>query len=110
MANKQHIIVAHAYDKRGRILAVATNSYKKTHPLQSYFAEKVGQPERHFLHAEIACLVRCKDQSIHTLRIWRYGKDGQLLCAKPCGICMEAIKAFGPKEIWYSDYGTMVKL
>lgn len=110
MSKHRHVLVAHAYDKRGRLLAVATNSYKKTHPLQADFAEKVGHPDRQFLHAEIACLIRCKDQPIHKLMVWRYDRDGQLLCAKPCPICMEAIKAFCPSEVWYSDYGTMVKL
>lgn len=110
MSKHKHILVAHAYDKRGRLLAVATNSYTKTHPLQARFAEKVGHPNRQVLHAEIACLIRCKDQPIHKLMVWRYGRDGQLVCAKPCAICQTAIEAFRPNEVWYSDYGTMIKL
>ena len=110
MANKRYIIVAHAYDKRGRILAVATNSYTKTHPMQDFFARKVGHPEKHFLHAEILCMLRCKEKPIHTLKVWRYNQAGELVCAKPCTICQDAISIFQPKEIWYSDYGTMVKL
>ena len=110
MSKHKHILVAHAYDKRGRLLAVATNSYTKTHPLQAYFARKVGHPAKQFLHAELACILRCKDQPIHTLRIFRYGATGELACAKPCPICQEAIQAFRPNEVWYSDYGTVVKL
>lgn len=110
MSSKKHIIVAHAYNKRGILIACATNSYTKTHPIQSYFAKKVGHPEREFLHAEIACMIRCKDKQIHKLMIWRYGPNGKLLCAKPCPICQEAILAYNPTEVWYSDFNTMVKL
>jgi tRNA(Arg) A34 adenosine deaminase TadA len=110
MARHRYTIVAHCYDKRGRLLACATNSYTKTHPLQSFFAEKVGHPAKQFLHAEIAALLRCKDKQVHMLKVWRYGKDGKLLCAKPCVICQEAIQAFKPTEVWYSDFNTMVKL
>ena len=110
MSKHRYSIVAHAFDKRGRLIAVATNSYTKTHPLQSYFAEKVGHPDKQFLHAEIACLLRCKSKAIHSLKVFRYGENGSLLCAKPCAICQEAINAFGIMQVWYSDYGTMVKL
>ena len=110
MSNKRYTIVAHAFDKRGRLLAVATNSYTKTHPLQAYFAEKAGQPAKQFAHAEIKCMLRCKDKQIHRLMVYRYATDGKLACAKPCPVCQEAIKAFNPTEVWYSDYGTMVKL
>lgn len=107
---KRYLVVAHAYDKRGRILAVATNSYTKTHPLQASLAKRVGHPERQFLHAEIRCLLRCKEQPIHTLKVWRYDSEGRLVCAKPCPICMEAIALFSPKEVWYSDLNTMCRL
>lgn len=110
MAQRKYTIIAHAFDKRGMLLAVATNSYTKTHPLQAYFAKKVGHPERQFAHAEIACILRCKDKQIHTLRIFRYNLNGELVCAKPCKICESAILAFNIPNVWYSDYGTMVKL
>lgn len=110
MAKPHYHVVAHAYDKRGRLIACATNSYTKTHPLQKYFADKVGHFHREFLHAEIACLLRCKDRLIHTLKVWRYSTDGQLVCAKPCEICQEAIRAYTVSEVWYSDFGTMLRL
>ena len=109
-SKKRYVIVAHAYDKRGRLLACATNSYTKTHPLQAALAEKVGHAAKIFAHAELLCLLRCRDTPIAKLMVWRYGRDGELLCAKPCEICMEAIKLYGPKEVWYSDNGTMVRL
>lgn len=110
MAKKRYVVIAHAFDKRGRLLAVATNSYTKTHPIQAYYAEKVGHPHQPFAHAEILCMLRCKDKQIHKLMVFRYGSDSELLCAKPCKICQEAIAAYQPTEVWYSDNGTMVKL
>lgn len=111
MAKERYVIVAHAYDKRGRLISCATNNYEKTHPLQAYYAEKVGHPERQFLHAEILAGIRAKGRQIHTLKVWRYGANGQLLCAKPCAICQEVCKTeFFIPNIWYSDHGTMVKL
>jgi len=37
-------LTATLYDKRGRKLAVGTNSYTKTHPLQGKFAVEAGKP------------------------------------------------------------------
>lgn len=110
MTKKRYVVVAHAFDKRDRLLAVATNSYTKTHPIQAYFAKKVGHSAKQFAHAEILCMLRCKDKQIHRLMVYRYDNDGQLVCAKPCVICQEAITAYQPTEVWYSDHGTMVKL
>ena len=98
----KHTITAHVYDKRGILLAVATNSYTKTHPLQKYFAEKVGHPHREFLHAEIAALLKCKDKEPHSIFISRFNNNGFPMLAKPCPICMEAIKAFGIVKIGYT--------
>ena len=108
MATKRYVIVAHAFDAKGRLISVATNSYEKTHPMQAYFAEKVGHSQRIFLHAEIQALLRCKDRKVHSLKVWRYGVDGTFRCAKPCPICMEAIKAFGVQQVWYSDIGNQM--
>lgn len=103
MSKVRYEIIAQVFDKRGRLLAQATNSYTKTHPLQAYFAEKVGHPQKEFLHAEIAALLKCKDKQPHTLKVFRYGTGGFYRCAKPCVICQEAIFAFNLTEVWYSE-------
>ena len=54
----RQFIIAKCYDKRGQLLSVGVNSYTKTHPLQAYFAKKVGHSERQFLHAEIHAFYR----------------------------------------------------
>lgn len=102
MANKQHTIVATAYDKRGRMLARAENHYRKTHPIQAHFARLAGQPERLSLHAEIACLLRCKDVVPYELHIERYKKDGSPALAAPCPICSIAIKQWGVQRVSYT--------
>jgi tRNA(Arg) A34 adenosine deaminase TadA len=99
---QRYTIVAHCFDKRGNLLSCATNNYEKTHPLQKFFADKVGHHEKIYLHAEIAAILRAKDRQIHHIRIFRYGANGKTLLAKPCPICIEAIKAFGIKEVTYS--------
>jgi tRNA(Arg) A34 adenosine deaminase TadA len=94
MANKKHFILAKCYDKQGRLLSAAFNSYTKTHPLQAYFAKKVGHDDCEYLHAEIAALIKAKGKTVHHITVERYGNHGQPLLAKPCPICEEAIKAF----------------
>lgn len=88
----KHNITAIIYDKRGRPLSIGKNSYHKTHPLQVKMAEKVGLPEKRYLHGEIDAIVKCKDLSkAHKIVIMRYTKDGKPANAKPCAICQAAI-------------------
>lgn len=109
--NTKHKITAAAYDKHGRLLAIAQNSYTKSHPMQSYFANKVNMQDKIFLHAEVAAILRAKDKKIHALHVTRTTKAGTLRNAKPCLICMEAIKAYGVDKVFYSDYnGEIVQL
>lgn len=96
------IITARCFDRKGRLLSIATNSYSKTHPLQSYFASKVGQPAKIYLHAEIHAILKAGGKEIHRIEISRYSKAGNQLLAKPCPVCMEAIRAYGIKEIVFT--------
>ena len=96
MANVKHELTAIIYDKRGRVLSIGQNNYIKTHPLQAKHAEKVGLPEKQYLHAEIHAIARCKDLTkAHRILITRFGKNGQPLLAKPCPVCQSAIQAAG---------------
>jgi tRNA(Arg) A34 adenosine deaminase TadA len=101
MRNK-YLITAECFDKRGRSISKATNSYTKTHPLQAYFAEKVGHPHRKYLHAEIAAIIKAGDKKIDQIFIRRFDKKGHQANAEPCPICKEAIKAFGIKRIMWT--------
>lgn len=94
-------IKATCYDKRGRVLSRAYNSYTKTHPLQAHFAALVGEPKKQFLHAEIAAIIRAGEKRIHTIKIEGQTQSGEPKECKPCKICMAAIKAYDIKRIQY---------
>lgn len=95
-----HQVTALIYDRRGRILSVGQNSYIKTHPLQAMHAKKTGMPEKLFLHAEIHAITRCRDLSkAHKIFVSRYNKNGEPVLAKPCPVCISAIRASGIKYV-----------
>ena len=88
------------YDKRGRVLSIGENSYVKTHPFQVHHANKVGLPHKIYLHAEIHAIVRCRNLSkAHKIVVMRFDKDGNPANAKPCPVCMNAIKESGIENI-----------
>lgn len=98
----RHTIKATCYDRRGHILSVGYNNYNKSHPVQAYFAEKVGHQHRIFLHAEIAAILKARDKKIFKIVIERYNREGKPLLAAPCPVCQEAIKAFGIHFVEYT--------
>lgn len=91
-------LTAIAYDKRGKVISMGSNSYLKTHPIQAHFAKKQGTPYKQYLHAEIDALIKA-DRPVHRLMVFRIGANGKYLSAKPCAICMSAMKAYGVKII-----------
>jgi len=97
----RYFIYATAINKHGTTISKGKNSYTKSHPLQAYFAKKVGRPEQIYLHAEIQCILNAKGDEIYELKIERDDRKS-LRNAKPCPICMEAIRAFGIKKITYT--------
>ena len=102
----KHKVTAIIYDRRGRVLSVARNSYIKTHPYQARLARKAGMPHHIYLHAEIAAIIRCKDlDKAHTILVSRFNKKGAPMLAKPCPICMDAIQQAGIKHIEYTVGG-----
>ena len=100
---KKHHIIARAYDKKGRLLSRAINSYRQTHPLQAKYARLAGSPDRIFLHAEIACLLKAGTRPVHRLVIERYYANGEPALAKPCPICSLAIKDWQVKFVDYTE-------
>ena len=98
----KHSLVAKAFDKHGRLLATASNSYTKTHPIQAKFANKVGLGNKVFLHAEIRCIIASRGATIHTLHVSRYNKRGNMRESKPCAVCQAAIRAYGIKHVFYT--------
>jgi tRNA(Arg) A34 adenosine deaminase TadA len=100
MTKARFDITAIIYDKRGKVLSIGKNSYVKTHPYQARCAEKVGLPDKQFLHAEIHAILRCRRlDKAHKIVVTRFGKDGEEKVAKPCPICRGAIEASGIKIV-----------
>ena len=99
----KHSLKATVRDKRGRVLAVAHNNYAKSHPVQAHFAKISGLPERKYLHAEIAALLRCKTKQPYSIHVERYKRDGSPALAKPCPVCMSAIKAWNIHKVTYTE-------
>jgi tRNA(Arg) A34 adenosine deaminase TadA len=95
-------IAAAVLDRKGKILATGTNSYVKTHPRQAELAKKTGNSHRHWLHAEVAALVKVKNGIPAKIVVVRVGNAGELRLAKPCPVCMMAIKQAGIESIEYT--------
>jgi deoxycytidylate deaminase len=98
----QYEIIATCYDKKGRRLSSATNSYSITHPLQAKYAAKVGHQHRIYLHAEIAAIIKAKKKQIHKIKVERYDSKGNPKLAAPCPICQEAIRIANIKFVEYT--------
>ena len=95
-SKQRQYITAVIFDKRGRVLSVGQNSYIKTHPQMAYHGNRVGLPEKQYLHAEVHAITRCKDLSkAHRILVTRYDRAGNPAMAKPCRVCMSAIQAAG---------------
>ena len=108
---QHHLLLAKCYSKNGRQISQAFNLPLKSHPIQKKFAEQVGLPLKDKLHSEISSLIKARKHKVHKITIERYGKLGRMLLAKPCGICQEAIKAFGVKEVEYtSENGWVIEV
>lgn len=96
------LITATVYDKKGRVLSSGINSYVKSHPKQQHFANRAGIPEKSYLHAEVAAIVKLRHGVAHKIKVERYGKSGQPLNAEPCPVCKLAIEEAGIKFVEYT--------
>lgn len=98
---KRFKITALAYDRRGKLLSLGTNSYIKTHPLAGYYGRKSGVPEKVFLHAELDALIKARGK-VHRLVVTRYDAAGNPVNSKPCAACQLAIKDYGVKHVTHT--------
>lgn len=87
--------------RRGRIVVSATNVFGKTHPRQKLLAEKVNQPYRVSLHAELRALLKAREP-VDTLIVGRVNRLSELCLARPCPICQLAITEHGIRKVYYS--------
>jgi len=103
LENNKQKVVAFLLDRKGNTIFTGWNQYDKTHPIQKEWACRLGMPEREFIHAEMACIIKAKNYghtlNSNTLLILRLNGKGQLLPSKPCKICNEAIKYEGIENV-----------
>lgn len=86
---------------KGKVLATAVNLEDKTHPVQAKWARRAGLEPKQYLHAEIAALVRCR-QEADTIVVARVNGQGKLRNARPCPICSLALAEAGISKVHYS--------
>ena len=92
-----------------KILSIGFNT-ERTHPLQKkYNAYRDMNCDKfiiHKLHAEVACLYPLIDSDINwgkiSLYIYRIRNDSPHGNARPCPACMQMIKEFGIKHIYFT--------
>jgi tRNA(Arg) A34 adenosine deaminase TadA len=86
---------------KSKVIVTATNLENKSHPLQASFAIRAGLPEKIYLHAEIAALIKCKDD-VDTIVVARVNNQNKLRMAKPCPICSLALAESGITSVHYT--------
>lgn len=100
--NRMAAIIA----KRREVLGIGLNS-RKTHPLQYFFSKSHVKVS---VHAEIAAIIdalktnEAEDLIGSSIFVARVLKNGSRATAKPCEICQRAIKAYGIKAVYYTEY------
>ena len=96
---------------RGKIVGFGVNS-DKTSPMQCLYRMRTELSEiENFIdkeHAEVSCLRKIgKDFDINfekaEIVIISKRCDKTFRLARPCDVCMEAIKDFGIHRIWYTN-------
>ena len=87
--------------RKGRVVVATTNAEGKTHPEQKRLADRVNEPYRTSLHAELRALLKAKG-AVDTLVVGRVNRHGDLCLARPCPVCQLAIREYGVGRVVYS--------
>ncbi len=87
------------FDKKGKVISVASNSYR-THPVWAKYTEFP------FLHAESHAIIRrgLDNCSSLSLLVVRTLANGNLSMATPCQQCQTLIRDAGIKNVYYSNW------
>lgn len=86
---------------KNKVVVTATNLESKSHPIQAKFAERVGLHQKIYLHAEIAALVKCREEC-DTIVVARVNPQNKLRMARPCPICELALHEAGITKVHYT--------
>jgi len=91
------------FNAKRKVITSATNNDFKSHPIQAKWAQRVGLHEKIYLHAEMACLIKAREDGDMIVVVRLGGHDGKSLRnAKPCPICEPALRYAGIKHVYYS--------
>ena len=100
--------VAMIIGPRGRTLSLGRNKLK-THPIQAYWAKRLGKDHKIYLHAETDALIKAMNkhgglESVYDtdILVVRFNKDGDTVSSKPCIICRHMIQAYGLRHIFHT--------
>jgi deoxycytidylate deaminase len=97
---------------KGEVLSVGVNKYGKSHPLQKKYNEHrrfftYEIPTSHNIHAEMDALLKSRNRNVKGASIYvsraPYDKHQETGMCRPCGACMEALRDFGIKKIFYTS-------
>lgn len=89
-------------DRWGNVETIGLNSYCKTHPIQKRYAQRTGNADRQYLHAEISAIIQSKGNG-SSIYIARVKANGEVAMAKPCPVCSLALKEANIKNIFYTE-------
>lgn len=81
------------------ILSKGINDMSKTHPLSNAYGNT--------LHAEINALSKIKynkNLKYSTVYVYRLLKNNKSAYARPCRYCLDKLKQYGIKRIFYTGY------
>lgn len=108
----RYVINASCFDKKGRLISVGVNNYKKSSTFMKRFAELAGEPYKIYWHAECLAIYRGLKQTkdIHSLVVTRFDSCGNLKNSRPCKTCTTVIEFFKIPNVYYSTEEGMVKL
>lgn len=108
----RYVITASCFDRKGRLISTANNDYKKSSTFMKKFADLANEPYKVYWHAECHSIYKAVKQSkdIHSLVVTRFDSKGNFRNAKPCNVCMQAIKFYDIPEVYYSTEEGMKKL
>lgn len=96
--------------RKRKIISAACNYDKKTHPMQERYAILASRihdndvyAKKTYLHAELHCILRAREEG-DTIVIARVGGHGgkKLRNSRPCPLCTLFLKHHGIKNIHYS--------
>ena len=67
-------------------------------------SQRMGEPYKVYLHAEMAAIIRCRDLSkAWSIEVYRVNSLGEYKLARPCPICQEAIRQAGIQKVFFTE-------